>query len=164
MYSQLIWNPSIASIYRLTETDPQRRRRLVAESERISIARFGVCLLWVAGGDVAELNVVVMNRSKETEKQKEARREKDKLAARVDKYGFVYSCRERGRRWDSNYFICFFFNRLEELKRLEKDYLTSKDIDGHEKSKLTPVVLKQRVQHIVSEMGAQMGDRGNAIV
>ncbi len=108
--------------------------------------------------------LLFMNRSKETAKQKAARVEKAKLAARVDKYDFVYSCRERGRRWDSAYFICSFFNRLEELERLEKDYLTSEEIDGYETSDLTPPVLKERVQQIVAEMGAQMGDRGNMLV
>ncbi len=69
----------------------------MAEAERISYARFGGCWLWVAGGDVAELNVVILNRSNETAKQKEARREKEKLAKRVDKYEFPYSCLESGR-------------------------------------------------------------------
>jgi hypothetical protein len=66
--------------------------------------------------------------------------------------------------WDGTYSICSFVTRLEELERLKKDYLTSEEITGHEKSKLTPLVPKERVQQIVSEMGAQMGDRGNPIV
>jgi hypothetical protein len=49
------------------------------------MARCGGCLLWVAGADVAGLNVVTMNRAKETPNQKEARREKDKEAKRMDK-------------------------------------------------------------------------------
>ncbi len=39
----------------------------------------------VAGGDVAEVNAVTTNRSKETAKEKEARREKDKQLKRMDK-------------------------------------------------------------------------------
>ena len=54
--------------------------------------------------------------------------------------------------------------RLDELERLEKDYLTSEDIDEHEKNKLIPLVLKERVQQIIAEMGAELGDRGNALV
>jgi hypothetical protein len=50
--------------------------------------------------------------------------------------------------------------RLEELERLEKDYLTSKEIEDHENSITTPSFPKERVQQIVAEMGAQMGDRG----
>jgi hypothetical protein len=49
------------------------------------MARCGGCLLRVAGGYVAGLNVVTMNRAKETPNQKEARREKDKQVKRMDK-------------------------------------------------------------------------------
>ena len=51
--------------------------------------------------------------------------------------------------------------RLDELERLENDYLTSKNIEDHEKSKLIPLVSKERVQQIIAEMGAELGDLGN---
>ncbi len=50
------------------------------------MARCGGCLLLrVAGGDVAGLSVVTMNRANKTPNQKEARREKDKQVKRMDK-------------------------------------------------------------------------------
>ncbi len=79
----------------------------------------------------------------------------------------MYCCREHGRadalRRHHSLFV-FFMTRLEELERLEKDYLTSEEIDGYETSELKPPVSKERVQQIVAEMGAQMGDRGNMLI